>query len=203
MADLIWNTDWRPSAVSMKVGTITVVFENPYSGARQVIERDGQRWVCRMTVPGGQPARCRGIEAMIAALRGPAKTIRIPYFQSETALGSLAGFPVIYAGSSGRTIKTSGWTANAAGVLLAGDVIQGSPGRAYIVTSNVNASGTGTADVPVEPRLRESPTIGSLVTSLVTVRMQLVSDSSFDVSVRAPRVSSYDLEFVEDLSVPS
>lgn len=204
MADLVWPTDWRPSELRMKLATITATFSNPYSGARQVLERDGQRWVAKWTVPGADPARHRRIDAFVASMRGPARTVLVPFVQSEAARGSLAGAPVIASGSSGRTIKTSGWTPNATGVLLAGDMVQGSAGRAYIVTADVNANTFGAADISVEPRLREAPTVGAaIVTALVTVRMQLVSDDSFEIIVRAPRMTTYELEFVEDLSVPS
>jgi hypothetical protein len=79
--------------------------------------------------------------------------------------GSRAGTPLIAAGSTGSTINMKGFTASATGVLKKGDVFQvanvfgikpqslESTGklRMFSVQADVDASGTGTASVPVYP----------------------------------------------------
>lgn len=199
MTDITWPVTYRPSAMKCSIATITSVFTSPNTGARQVLERDGQRWMMELTIPPGDDARSRAIAAILAKLRGPAGTLLVPFFHALTARGSLAGNPVLAAGS-GRTLTVTGFTHSATGVLLAGDMIQTSTGRAHMVTEDVNADGSGNALVVVEPRLRTTVTAGALVTSNCCVRMNIISDDSFEHSIRAPLLNSFALKLVEDLS---
>lgn len=78
----------------------------------------------------------------------------------------------------GGTLYTGGWTPNAAGVLLPGDLI-GVGGELKAVVGTVDADAAGIAAVPIEPPLRAEPANGSaLVLSRPTVLMKLVNDVS-------------------------
>jgi hypothetical protein len=94
--------------------------------------------------------------------------------------GSRDGTPLIAAGSTGSTINMKGFTASATDVLKKGDVFQvadvygikaqslQSTGqlRFFSVQDDVDASGTGTASVPVYPPLIVPPDPRATVTAL-------------------------------------
>lgn len=197
MTDLVWPLELRPATQEFYIQTLSVVWASPYTGQQQILERDGARWVSRLTFRRGGTDAAR-IDALIASLRGPAGTALIPDWRTLVARGSRAGAPWL-AGGSGRTLTVAGFAPWAAGVLLPGDLIQTSTGRTHLVTATVNAAGDGTASVPVEPRLREGVTVGALVTSNCRVRMRLASDDAGRNPTRPPRTSDWTLEFHEVL----
>lgn len=197
MSDAVWPIAFNPGGQEFYLATLTTVFGNPYSAAAQVLERDGQRWVCRMTLRRGSTL-AREIDAFLAGLRGPVGTVLVPDFRTRAARGSLAGAPHL-ADGAGRSLTVTGFAPGAAGVLLPGDLIQTSPGRGHIVTAPVDADGNGAATAPVEPRLRAPVTVGPLATQDVRVRMRLTSDDAGRNPTRPPRRSEWQLEFVEVL----
>jgi len=184
---ITWPLTFKPIAQEFYIQTLSVVFTNPYTNQQQVLERDGQRWVSRITVErGGDLAR--EIDALLASIRGPAGTVLMPDFRTLRARNVL-GSPTLDSGS-GRTLTVSGLS----NPLLPGDMIQTSPGRGHIVT--VASSG---GSVSIEPRLREPVVTGALITDNVRVKMRFGSDDAARNPTRPPRRSSWTLEFVEVL----
>ena len=163
-----WPLAFKPAEQSFYIQALTTRFTNPFTGHVQVLERDGARWVSRLRLRLlAGPARA--FDAFLASLRGAAVEVLMPDFRRLAALGSLAGVPVLAAGS-GRTLTLTGFAGGTAGVLRAGDLIQTSPGRAHMVIDDLTAGPDGTAAVRVEPRLREPVVAGPLVTNAVRVR---------------------------------
>jgi hypothetical protein len=162
-----------------------------------VQERDGARWIASISFQRGQDDT-RRIEALLAAISGPAGIILLPDFRRLSAKGSLAGSPQLASGS-GTTLSLTGFTPNAAGVLMAGDLIQTSAGRMHIVVQDVNADNSGNASVAIAPRLREAVTAGALVTNNVRASMRLVSDDSGKNQTSAQLQSRFDFDLVEVL----
>lgn len=197
MTDLVWPLDLRPGSQEFYIQTLSVVWASPYTGQNQVLERDGARWVCRLTFRRGDPL-ARQVDALIASLHGPAGTVLVPDWRTLAARGTLAGTPQLV-GGSGRSLTVAGFAPGATGVLLPGDLIQTSTGRAHLVTAAVNAGPDGMAIVPVEPRLREPVAVGPLVTTACRVRMRLSSDDAGRNPTRPPRRSEWSLELFEVL----
>lgn len=182
---ITWPLTIKPRRQSFYLQTLSVVFTNPYTNVQQVLERDGQRWVSRLTVErGGDLAR--EIDALVASLRGPAGAVLLPDFRTLAARNDVSGATLT--GGSGRTLTVTGGSA-----LMPGDLIQTSPGRGHIVTAVAGDS------VSIEPRLREPVTTGALVTDAVRIKMRLASDEAGRNPTRPPRRSSWDLDFVEIL----
>ncbi|WP_114393514.1 hypothetical protein [Oleisolibacter albus] len=197
MSDLVWPLDLRPASQEFYIQTLSTVWASPYTGQNQVLERDGARWVSRLTFQRGDPV-ARQVDALIASLRGPAGTVLVPDWRTPAARGTLAGTPQL-AGGSGRSLTVTGFAPGATGVLLPGDLIQTSPGRAHLVTATVNAGPDGGATVPVEPRLREPVAVGPLVTTACRVRMRLSSDDAGRNPTGPPRRTEWSLELFEVL----
>ncbi len=194
MPDIVWPVTYRPVAQEFYLQTLSTVFTNPYTQSQQVLERDGQRWVSRITLRRGTELAWE-IDALLASIRGPAGHVLVPDFRTLAPRGN-PGAGALLIGGTGRTLSVTGLT----GQLLPGDLIQTSPGRAHIVTA---AAGPGSADVSVEPRLREPVVTGLLVTSGVRVRMRLTSDDAGRNPTRPPRRTEWQLEFVEVLPEPT
>ncbi len=197
MTDVIWPLDFRPFRQAFYIRTNTIRFESPLTGQVQIQERDGARWVAQLNLNRGA-ADSRRIDALIAALHGPVGRIFMPDFRRLTAKGSLAGSPQLDSGT-GTTLSLSGFTPNAQNVLLAGDLIQTSTGRAHMVVQNVNADADGEASVLIAPRLREPVTAGPLVTTNARVIMQLLDDDQGANLTDNRLQSSFEFQLVEVL----
>lgn len=197
MTDIVWPLDLRPARQAFYIRTNTVRFESPLTGQVQIQERDGARWVAQMSL-SRNAADSRRMDALLAALHGPVGRIYMPDFRRLTAKGSLAGAPVLVSGT-GTTLSLSGFTANAPGVLLAGDMVQTSAGRAHMVVQNVNAAADGTASALIAPRLREPVTAGSLITANCRVLMRLQDDDQGSNPTDNRLHSAFELQLMEVL----
>ena len=193
-----WPLAFKPDSQAFYVQTLTARFDNPYNGQVQVLERDGARWVTSLTLHL-YSANARAFEAFLASLRGPAGEVLVPDFRRLAALGNLAGSPRLVSGT-GRTLSPSGFTPNTQRVLVAGDLIQASPGRVHMVIDDVAADASGNAGIRVEPRLREPVVAGPLVTSNCRVRMRLISDDAGKNPTMPPMKSAYQVDLIEVLT---
>lgn len=199
MTDTIvtWPLNLRPSSQSFFIRTNTIRFESPLTGHVQVQERDGARWMTQMQLVRGD-VDSRRMDAIIAALRGPVGHVLVPDFRRLKARGSLAGTPQLDSGT-GNTLSLSGFTPNALGVLLAGDLIQTSEGRTHMVVQDVNADADGEASVAIAPRLRDPVDDGPLVTNNCRILMRLIDDDGGNNPTDNRLRSSFNLQFIEVL----
>lgn len=200
MPDVIWPLEYAPSEMQVKIATITTVFTNPYSGVRQTLKRDGSRWVMKITLPAFSDAWTRDIEGLIAGLEGPANTVLVPMFHALNPIAPIVGSPQMRGKINATKLYISGFPLAREKVLRRGDIIQTSPGRAHMVTEDVNSDGTGNAYPLIMPPLREDPVVGPLQTRNCYVRMNLVNDDSFNQNLTPPRASKITLEFIENLA---
>jgi len=197
MTALPWPLAFKPASQEFYLRSASTQFVNPLTNQVQVLERDGTRWATTLQLTLSQ-GEVLAFDAFLASVRGPAGQILVPDFRRLTAAGSLAGSPVLAAGT-GRTLSVTGFSANAIGVLKAGDLIQTSPGRGHLVVADVSADAAGSATVPIEPRLRQAVTVGPLVTATVRVLMRLVSDDAGRNPTKPPLKAEYSVELAEIL----
>ncbi|MBI1208023.1 MAG: hypothetical protein GC191_12140 [Azospirillum sp.] len=198
MTAVLWPLSFQPAEAEFFIATLTSTFVNPFTNQVQVLERDGARWVARLTLRLAYD-RTRAFEAFLAGLRGPAGELLVPDFRRLEASGSVAGAPVLAAGT-GRTLSVTGFASGATGVLKAGDLIQTSPGRMHQVIEDIDADASGNASVRVEPRLRDPVVVGPLVTSTVRCRMRLTSDEAGRNRTQPPLKAEYQIDLVEVLT---
>lgn len=142
---------------------------SPWTLQQQVFAHQGQAWSAEVSYPVKKRADAEPVLAALLSLNGPAGTFYLGDPLGQSPRGSTLGTPLVDgAGQSGQLLATKGWTASASGVLLAGDYIQlgsGETQRLYKVTADVDADGAGLADLPIWPRLRESPSDGAALTT--------------------------------------
>ncbi len=197
MTDVIWPLDLRPARQAFYIRTNTIQFQSPLTGDVQVQERDGARWVTQLSLTRGA-ADSRRMDALLAALAGLVGKVYMPDFRRLAAKGSLAGAPQIVSGT-GQTLSLSGFTPNATGVLLQGDLIQTSTGRAHMVVQDIDADADGEAAVPIVPRLREAVTVGALVTNNCRALMRLMDDDQAANPTDNRLQTSFELQLIEIL----
>lgn len=141
--------------------------ESPFTREQQLQVHPGELWIFTLGLPPMSRAEAQPWEATLLALNGQEGSILLGYPTRETPLGSVDGTPLVDgAGQSGRTVQTKGWTADASGVLLRGDMIGfGSDltARMHMVVQDVNADPAGDAAIEIWPRLRYAPTDGAAV----------------------------------------
>lgn len=197
MTEVTWPLDLRPARQSFFIRTNTTRFESPLTGHVQVLERAGARWVAQLSIVRGD-ADSRRMDALLAALKGPVGTVLMPDFRRLSARGSLAGAPQLASGT-GNTLTINGFTPDAPGVLLQGDLIQTSTGRVHMVVQDVDADNLGDAFVPVEPVLRDPVTAGPLVTDNCRVALRLIDDEQAANPTDNRLLSSFELQLMEIL----
>ncbi|MCB9990678.1 MAG: hypothetical protein H6867_04785 [Rhodospirillales bacterium] len=197
MTDVIWPLDLRPAQQAFFIRTNTRRFESPLTGHVQVQELDGARWVAQMSFTRGE-VDARRMDAFLAALDGPVGNVFMPDFRRLSAKGSLAGSPQLDSGT-GATLSLSGFTPDAVGVLLAGDLIQTSEGRAHMVVQNIDADSMGEASVPIAPVLRDPVTVGALITDNCRVKMQLLDDNQAQNLTDHRLQTNFELQLIEVL----
>lgn len=197
MTNVTWPLDLKPASQAFFIRTNTTRFESPLTGHVQILERAGARWVAQMSLVRGD-ADSRRMDALLAALQGPVGTVFLPDFRRLSAKGSLSGAPQLASGT-GNTLTINGFTPDAVGVLLQGDLVQTSTGRAHVVVQDIDADNLGNASVPIEPALRDPVTVGALVTDNCRVKMRLVDDDQAANPTDNRLRSSFELQFMEIL----
>lgn len=138
----------------------TAVFASPLSGAEQVVEREGARWVAEYALPPMTRAQAAAWVAFLTSLRGRRGTFRGFDPDARAPRGVATGTPrVMGAAQAGNQLATDGWTASTAGILKAGDYVSlAAPAqRLYQVVEDAASDSLGRATLSLEPRLRESP----------------------------------------------
>ena len=191
---VVWPLEIRPHRQSFWLAMRTQRFDNPYDETAQLIEWQGSRWQAELVLRRAGPAALL-IQALVDRIAASGLAL-VPDFRRLSARGSLAGTPQV-TGGSGGSLSVTGFTPGAT-VLLPGDLVQASPGRAHMVTAPVVAV-AGTTPVPIAPPLRGAVEPGPLVTSAARVRMALVEDAIPNPATATGR-TEWTLAFVEDLS---
>lgn len=102
-------------------------------------------------------------------------------------------------GGGWNKLAIDGLAPGANGVLLAGESIQGSQGRAYLILFDVNTDMNGYSAVPIAPRVREAIMTGDLSTGNINVLMRLLDNEAGQNNTVPPAISAYQLRFEEAL----
>ena len=119
------------------------------------------KWGGTMTYPPLTGEQANDVTSFLMQLRGRANAFQLGDPLHTAPRGSGAGAPFVNNTPGTNlpgaiTLASSGWTANAQGVLLRGDQIQVGV-RLYQVLDDVNADAGGNAVLNIWPSLRETP----------------------------------------------
>jgi hypothetical protein len=228
MVEHAWPEVLRPSRLTFYLQHNTARFVSPVTRQTQVLRREGARWVAEATFDPLDRTRAGLLEGLLAALAGSLNTVRVwdwrrehrtgdprsqgqvpsgPYafddatvFADGTGLVVGSGTPALAAGAprGALSIHTAGWWPNSVAV-GAGDYI-GLGGRLHMATELVEASGAGTATIPIAPPLRAAASLAEpLVLTKPTVPMRLVSDDEAANPTRPGRFTAITIRLEESL----
>jgi hypothetical protein len=100
-----WPTDIIPNSLSFWLQPNAVGLESPINRARQVLARDGTRWMCELDFTNLTPIAAGRVHALIARMKGGAETVALWDFARPTPKGSAAPWP-----GGGTTTTWSGPT---------------------------------------------------------------------------------------------
>lgn len=147
--------------ITFRMSTRTALSESPFTFKQQVIAYAGRRWEVDVTLPPMRHTDARRWLAWLAKLDGNINTFTLGDPLGATARGSAGGTPLVAgADQTGASLSVDGCTLSTTGWLLEGDYIQlgtGANARLYMVTADVNTSGTGTAAIPIWPEITIAP----------------------------------------------
>lgn len=213
MADFDWPAGIVPYAVEFYLQPHTGGTESPFSRVSKIYGLSAPRWVCRLSVRGGDSARWgnsgfarwgQRMDAFLAALKGRQNRVRLWDFRRDDMTSPL--WPKAasnLAASAGATSITI--TGLAPGTpVFNGDYI-GGDGRPHVIGGNsfeavhTNADANGQAVVSFEPPLKAAIGAGAAVFGKSTGLFRLTSDEAGSNMSEVGQLTSYALEFVEDI----
>lgn len=151
-----------PNQISWGLVNRNTVFQSPGGDVSQVARTP--LWKATLSFRNLDNGESAALRAFLAQLSRPARVFRLTDYGAKPR-GSRAGNPVVSgANQTGGALITSGWTANAQGVLLAGDYVQLATGQLLTMDSDVNADASGVATLNLSPDIRTAPADGSPLT---------------------------------------
>ena len=148
----------------MHMETSIGVSQSPFSFRSQRVNWGGDRWLGSVQLPPLTRVQADAWLAFFAALHGSEGTFLLGDPFRSTQRGSMAQISTgvridaSVVEPSGYTLATRGWTPDAIGVLLKGDLFQAGDGefaRLYMVTEDVDADSSGNATLSIWPRWRK------------------------------------------------
>lgn len=178
----------------------TQTSKSPLDGSAQTRELIGAAWTAELAFKSLTTRDQRKLAAFLVKLRGSAGRF---YFHDPTLpenQGSMLGNPVVDLAVSNTkaAIGSSGWTPNASGVLLAGDMTGFNNNELKMVADDVDADASGNAIINVEPPFRFIPTDATgIITVKPTCIMRLVDDQQSGWLTRPPLKSDFSINCVE------
>lgn len=155
-----------PASIVYRMNDVVGATASAFTGQQQIQDWQQAYFEATATYPPMQDADAQEWIGFLAALRGIAGVFQLGDPLRTTPRGSASGTPLVNgANQTGFSLLIKGFTANATGVLKAGDWIQVGY-RAYRMQAALNADVSGHATASIWPNLRESPGDGdAIVTS--------------------------------------
>lgn len=184
-------------SVVFRMASQNAITASPFTFKQQVLQHPGRRWEVDVALPPMKHADARIWIAWLAQLDGTYNTFTIGDPLGATPQGSAGGTPLVAGASqTGASLNIDGCTLSQTGWLKAGDYIQlgtGGDARLYMVTADVNSSGTGTATLPIWPSITTAPADNaSVVVSSTVGAFRLTSNIS---TWSADEASIYGISF--------
>lgn len=190
-----------PAAASIISRQPTLVSET-HSLQRQVRTRGGQRWGIKLSWRNLRRDQIASLFAFAIAQRGQYEAFTLTVPGHTAPLGIATGTPVVNGSNqAGRSLVTSGWTSNTAGILKAGTYLKcAGHSKVYLLTADASSDALGVATLAIEPALIATPANSeALVINNVPFTVSLASDIR-EVPLRPGIFMDLDLDMVEVLA---
>lgn len=172
---------------------------NPAGGGLHRVIRPGGVYTMSATWDTLEPDEWLEMEAFLEQLGGA--WVKLPHW-AYSPRGSLDGTPTVNGGGQdGKTLNTTGWAANAVGVLKTGDFL-GLEGNALVrAAATVDADGSGNAAVPLTRPLPVSPSDASAIeVDEPKALFTLAGPESVAADYTPPEFGAFSLTFRQDIT---
>ena len=206
MADIVWPVDLRPMSQSFYLQPHIGGAESPMTRTRKVYGLSAPRWLTKLTFRhrawghGAEAEKSARIEALIAEMQGGLNRAIIWDFRRDRSLRPqpIVAAPSAEATPRGSTQMAIGGFAPYSTVFLPGDYV-GGDGRPHIVTARSIANASGVATVSFLPPLSTDVPAGKAVLDTVSAPFRLTSDTAGLNDTTARQLTTFTLDFAEDL----
>lgn len=156
----IFDLTVTPSMVSAALQGNTALYPSPLIDSVQTLDRGGLKWKFDLTYNALRADKRATVLALLAALRGQSNRVRVQVYDNPKR-GAYGGTPLVAGASqTGNTLNIDGCSISVTNWIRAGDyfsVVVNGEHELKMATQDANSSGTGTATLTFEPRLRASP----------------------------------------------
>ena len=173
--------------------------ESPFTGAQQVYEHTMALWCAVITLPPMSRAQAVDYQTFFMQLHGRRGTFTMgdPDAKSKRGNATQSSLTITSSASVGAyDIAVSGFTNSQSNALVKGDYVQlgnGASAKLHLVTANVNASGSGTATISLEPALKVAITGSTPCTIQNTVGVWRMDQNKLEWN--SNKVSTYGFSF--------
>lgn len=194
---ITWPIDIKPSRWFLRVRQSNAMFQSPFTGQVQVLERFNQYWAADATFDVGDWETIGRMQSLIAQMRGGAVTVSMPVFERQVPRGTWSGTPMV-TGISGRVVTVSGLAASDAAAVKAGDFFEVRSGQIVQVTTDAAANGSGVAALAVEPlpRLGFSTQFPALASGR-RIEMRILPGTDLTGDVRRGPRATFSIKLIE------
>lgn len=149
-----------PNSVTLTLEANTALGVSALLGSAQTLDRGGMKWAATLQYINLRNANRAELMAQIAELRGQANRLRVSVYDNPKR-GNYGGTPLVNgAGQTGNSLNIDGLSLSVTNWIRRGDYFSVNVNGEHelkIATADVNSSGTGTATLQFEPRLRAAP----------------------------------------------
>lgn len=151
-----------PSSLPVSSMTIDLVravssSRSPFSLHEQIYDWGGEAWEIQLQLSTLTRENCAAYRAFVTALKGKMGTFTFNLI-GEAPYGSYAGTPLLDGGSqTGSSIDIKGFTADATGVIKAGDYFSlgsGSSKKLFTFLADADADSSGGVTVEIAPEIK-------------------------------------------------
>lgn len=188
-----------PKSIEFTANDTVAVSTSPFTQQQQIQDWQASFLEASVSLPPLTHVQAQSWIAWTLQCKGQAGVFQIGDAAATAPLGTAAGTPQVNgANQAGYTLATDGWTASAAGVLLAGDWVQVGY-RLYRNLDTVNANGSGQATLNLWPQLRESPADNAALVLTNTTGLFRLKANARKWSVTEGRIYGFQFEIREAL----
>lgn len=164
------STLFAPDSAKADIVSNVGIAASPFTGGIQVTELPGAKWKLTFGYDSLSAKYGRQLKAIKAMLRGGAEVAHIHDLSYLPRRSAEPGVPIVNgANQAGGVLASSGWTPGIA-ILEMGDQISYlcSDGmyRMHMVTGAVSSDGSGNANIPISPPLRNPPVNATPISSI-------------------------------------
>lgn len=145
-----------PTSIEWSLQSNTQNFISPLDKTTQTLELVGARWMATLLYQNLTAANARTLMAFLTSLNGASGRFYLHDHSLTSPRGVGTGTPLVDGASqTGSSLDTDGWTADQAGIMLAGDWFEVN-GELKMITEDIDSTGDA-ATLVFTPQLRASP----------------------------------------------